>query len=101
MMLSKLIPSAALGVALAISGCQLPQWGGPLPARRPLGSEFKVYEPSGDETAALFDTARTKGKVDLTEPTGELNLRRVLSLTLAKSPALASFDWGVRETEAG
>jgi outer membrane protein, heavy metal efflux system len=100
MMLSKLIPSAALGVALAISGCQLPQWGEPLPAKRPLGSEFKVYEPSGDETAALFNAAPARGKVDLTEPTGELNLRRALSLTLAKSPELASFAWGVRETEA-
>ena len=100
-MLSKFLPPAALVVALAISGCQLPQWGGSLPQRRPLGAEFDVYNPSTDKTARLFDeVAPAKTKVDLSEPTGELTLRRVLSLALAKSPELASFAWGVRETEA-
>ena len=100
MMLSKLMPPAALAVALAISGCQLPQWGASLPERRPLGAEFEVYKPSDGDTAALFEAAPGKSKVDLGEPTGELNLRRALSLALAKSPELASFAWGVREAEA-
>ena len=100
MMLSKLMPSAALAVALATAGCQLPQWGESLPERRPLGAEFEVYKPSDGDTAALFEAAPGKSKVDLSEPTGELNLRRALSLALAKSPELASFAWGVREAEA-
>ncbi|MDP6637101.1 MAG: TolC family protein [Phycisphaerae bacterium] len=102
MMLSKFIPSAALGVALAICGCQLPQWGGSLPARRPLGAEFDVYKPSDSQTDSLFDEVPPagKGKVDMSEPTGELSLRRALSLALAKSPELASFAWSVRQTEA-
>ena len=101
MMLSKLIPSAALGVALVISGCQLPQWGQSLPSRRPLGAEFDVYKPSIDITDRLFDEVPTaETKVDLSEPTGELTLRRALSLALAKSPELASFAWSVREAEA-
>ena len=101
MMLSKLIPPAALVVALTISGCQMPQLGGSLPDRRPLGAEFDVYKPSDTDTSALFDEAPPKkGGVDLSEPTGELTLRRALSLTLAKSPELASFAWSVREAEA-
>jgi len=100
MMLSKLMPSVALAVALATAGCQLPQWGESLPARRPLGAEFEVYKPLDGDTAALFEAAPGKSKVDLGEPTGELNLRRALSLALAKSPELASFAWGVREAEA-
>ncbi|MBT3200881.1 MAG: TolC family protein [Phycisphaerales bacterium] len=100
MMLPKFIPSVALAVALAIAGCQLPQWGGSLPERRPLGAEFDVYKPSGAETASLFETPTGKSKVDMGEPTGELSLRRALSLALAKSPELASFAWGVREAEA-
>ncbi|MDP6546922.1 MAG: TolC family protein, partial [Phycisphaerae bacterium] len=100
MMLSKLNSSVILAVALAIAGCQLPQWGESLPPRRPLGAEFEVYQPSGGDTAALFEMAPGKGKVDLSEPTGELSLRRALSLALAKSPKLASFAWGVREAEA-
>jgi cobalt-zinc-cadmium efflux system outer membrane protein len=100
MMMSKLMPSAALAVALAIAGCQLPQWGESLPEKRPLGAEFEVYKPSDGDTAALFEAAPGKSKVDLSEPTGELNLRRALSLALGKSPELASFAWGVREAEA-
>jgi len=100
MMLSKFNSSVILAVALAIAGCQLPRWGESLPARRPLGAEFEVYKPSGGDTAALFEAAPGKGKVDLGEPTGELSLRRALSLALAKSPELASFAWGVREAEA-
>jgi cobalt-zinc-cadmium efflux system outer membrane protein len=100
MMLSKFNLSVILAVALAIAGCQLPRWGESLPARRPLGAEFEVYKPSGGDTAALFEAAPGKGKVDLGEPTGEVSLRRALSLALAKSPELASFAWGVREAEA-
>ncbi|MBL7219214.1 MAG: TolC family protein [Phycisphaerae bacterium] len=100
MMLSKLMPPAALAVALAISGCQLPQWGASLPERRPLGAEFEVYKPSGGDTAALFEAAPGKSTVDLGEPTGELSLRGALSLALGKSPELASFAWGVRQAEA-
>ena len=100
MILRKFSSSALLFVAIMVSGCQLPQWGSSLPDRRPLGAEFDVYQPSADATAMLFEAPKTKGKIDLSEPTGELTLRRALSLTLAKSPELASFAWGVRETEA-
>ncbi len=101
MTLSKLTPLTVLAVSLAISGCSLPQWGGSLPARRPLGSEFKVYAPSGSQTDSLFGEVPTADtKVDLSEPTGPLNLRRALSLAIAKSPELADFAWGVRESEA-
>ncbi len=101
MMLSKLTPLTVLAVSLAISGCSLPQWGDSLPARRPLGAEFKVYAPSGSQTDALFGEVPTADtKVDLSEPTGPLNLRRALSLAIAKSPELVDFAWGVRESEA-
>ena len=100
-MLSKFMPPAALAVALAIAGCQLPHWGASLPQRRPLGAEFDTYKPSDGETDLLFEAPPGKSKVDLGEPTGELSLRRALSLALAKSPELASFAWGVREAEAG
>jgi outer membrane protein, heavy metal efflux system len=101
MKLSKLIPSAVLGAAIMLGGCQFPQWGASLPQRRPLGAEFEVYKPSNIETASLFNgPAGTKSKVDLTEPTGELSLRVALSLALGRSPELESFAWGVREAEA-
>jgi len=88
-------------LAFVVSGCGIPQLGGSLPQRRPLGAEFDVYQPSQDATATLFDDAKpAKTKVDLSEPTGELSLRRVLSLTLARSPELESFAWGVRQSEA-
>ena len=100
MMLSKFMPSAVLAFALAAGGCQLPQWGASAPQRRPLGAEFDTYKPSAGDTGRLFEAQGAKGKVDLSEPTGELSLRRALSLALAKSPELASFAWGVREAEA-
>jgi len=100
MMLSKFNSSVFWGVALAIAGCQLPNWGDSLPARRPLGAEFEIYKPSGSETAALFEAPPGKSKVDLAEPTGELSLRGALALALGRSPELASFAWGVREAEA-
>jgi len=101
MMLSKFIISAVLGIAMALAGCQLPRFGGSLPDKRPLGADLDVYAPSGADTAALFDEIPTADtKVDLSEPTGELTLRRALSLALGKSPELADFAWAVRQEEA-
>ncbi|MBT3200417.1 MAG: TolC family protein [Phycisphaerales bacterium] len=101
MRLFKLYSMVVLVSAFVVSGCSMPQFGGSFPPRRPLGAEFEVYQPSQDATAALFDEVKpAKTKVDLSEPDGELSLRRVLSLTLARSPELESFAWGVRQTEA-
>ncbi|MCP4378219.1 MAG: hypothetical protein GY794_18845, partial [bacterium] len=91
MKLSKLIPSAVLGAAIMLGGCQELRWGASLPERRPLGAEFEVYKPSNIETASLFHKPAVKSKVDLTEPAGELTLRIALSLALGKSPDLESF----------
>jgi len=97
----KSIPLLVLAGALTLSGCRLPKRWALLPARRPLGAEFDVYAPSGSDTDSLFnEVPAANSRIDLSEPTGEITLRRALSLALAKSPELVDFAWGVREAEA-
>ncbi len=85
--------------AVAAPGCTLPKWGSSLPKPRPLGADLRAYQPGSREPTA---PGRPPGKrPNLDEPTGDLSLRRALSLALAKSPQLASFAWSVRQAEAG
>ena len=84
--------------AVAIPGCTLPKWGSSLPEPRPLGSGHVTYAPTESSTPAAGSVSRAGSSE--TEPTGELSLRKAVTLALLRSPELASFAWSVRQAEA-
>ncbi len=89
------ISSIVTFVVMTGIACVSSQVNAATPEKLPLGKDLDSYEASG----------RPPGENDmeppsLEEPTGVLNLRKVLALALMRNPRLKAFAWGVRAKEA-
>ena len=60
---------------------------------RSLGKDIKVFQSDSGDKESLTPE-------DIDEPSGEITLRRALSLALIKNPELRAFSWEVRAREA-
>ncbi len=83
-----------LGAAVWLAGACFGQpTSGPLTEPRPLGREFKTFQPP-QKPGARADAP------EMTEPKGVITLREALALTLMHNPSLSAFSWETRAAEA-